>query len=770
MSIKSLLPYSIVCLLFLSIFTIEDPCLAQTTDKIDSLKMQLNDTEEKTHVDLLNQISREFWQNNYDSAYFYAQEALKISAEIRYDKGIADAYNRIGNIWYFRQSYDSAMHYYQKALTLRKEQKEPHSIAGIYNNIAILYVAKKQMDIAIEFYHKAYEASRIGKNSDDMLIYANSLAFIYESNNNYTKAIEYYLLTQNIAHDNSKKLEEAIASQNISNIYRSINAYDKALEYSIKALKIFESTENIQGVSTAYNSIGIIHKDLGNLDKAIEYYQKALAIDQTNNFTQNMSAVFNNLGIIYDDKGDKLKALEYYKKSIAYDNEENIRGKATALNNIGLIQHDLGNQEKALENLLKSLALSEEISAEYSIANTCNNIAKVYITENKTALAQNFLDRALSIAKQIKALPLQEEAYQLLGKLKEKQKRHNEALFFYKEYTRIHDSIYQQRMNQNIAETQVKFETETVEQENEILRKDNEIQKLAIQKQKVIKNLLFGFTALILALLTLIYSRFTLKKQTTSLLKKKNHELKKANKKLAASESNLKELNATKDKFFSIIAHDLKNPFQALLGFSEIIYSRAHDLTPEELEEYAKAINDSAQNLFNLLGNLLQWSRTQLGSTNIKPEPILLEKAIKEVTETLSISAKEKNILIQIDIPDGIQVMVDKNALLSVLRNLISNAIKFTYPKGNITIMALSTKPEIVEIAVKDSGKGIAPKDLDKLFKIDSNFSTKGTANEQGTGLGLILSKELINKSGGEISAESEEGIGSIFRFTLPNA
>jgi signal transduction histidine kinase len=740
---------------------------AQDTPPIDSLKSVLEKRMGKQRVNLLNDISRAYWNINFDSSLVYAQKALKYSNKIRFDEGISNAYNRIGNVWYFRQQHDSALHYYQKALTLRKEMKKPSTVASIYNNIAILYLMKEQLTIALEFYHKAYKTSEDADNKEDMLRYATQLGAIYNENSNYSKSIEHYLHTLEIAKSLNDKEAQAITCQNIADIYKSINAYDNALDYNIRALKIFQSSNNVRGESSAYNNIGIIHQDLNNHDKAIEYFEKALVIDEKNNFTRNMSAVYNNMGIIYDKRGEKLKALEYYKKSLSYDDDENLQGKATALNNIGLIQHDLGNQEKALENLFNSHNISKDLKDQYAIANTSNNIAKVYIAENKFSLADTFLNRSLAIAQKIKSFPILEEAHKLLAELKEKEKNYKQALAHYENYIEVHDSIYKQRMNQNIAETQVKFETEAIEQENELLRKDNEIQKLAIQKQKVIKNVFIGFTALVLALLALIYSRFSLKKETTSLLKKKNQELEKTNKKLASSENNLKALNATKDKFFSIIAHDLKNPFQALLGFSEIIYSRAHDLTPEELEEYAKAINDSSQNLFNLLGNLLQWSRTQLGTTSINPEIINLEMGVKEVLETMSMAANEKNLAIQAHIPANLQVIADKNALMSILRNLISNAIKFTYPKGHVEIEAIPHKSE-VQIRVIDTGKGITQEDLTKLFKIDSNFSTKGTANEQGTGLGLILSKELVNKCGGDIWAESEKGKGSIFTFTLP--
>ena len=236
---------------------------------------------------------------------------------------------------------------------------------------------------------------------------------------------------------------------------------------------------------------------------------------------------------------------------------------------------------------------------------------------------------------------------------------------------------------------------------------------------------------------------------------------------LKTSEANLREANATKDKFFSIIAHDLKNPFNSILGFSYYLVEQVQEKNYEGIEEYAQIIQNSSQRVFDLLMNLLEWSHSQTGRMQFNPENFELVELINDVNELLSDSAQQKSIILSREIPLNIPVVADKAMISTVLRNLISNAIKFTHPGGKIVV---STEPKEGEwlVAICDNGVGIKKEAIEKLFRIDETYSTTGTNNEEGTGLGLILCKDFIEKHGGKIWVESEEGMGSKFCFTIP--
>jgi len=228
----------------------------------------------------------------------------------------------------------------------------------------------------------------------------------------------------------------------------------------------------------------------------------------------------------------------------------------------------------------------------------------------------------------------------------------------------------------------------------------------------------------------------------------------------------LQELNATKDKFFSIIAHDLKSPFNSVIGLSEIIKNDAKHLDIATIEQYAGMIHTTSTNTFRLLENLLEWARIQRSQIVIRPVSIILKNVASDVVEILVDKANSKMIAVINYIPDNLIIVADEEMLKTILRNLISNALKFTPLKGKIEISAVKLQHE-VEITVKDNGIGIQPDELKKIFKIGSNISKRGTQNEKGTGLGLILCKEFVEKMGGKIWVESTVGIGSRFIFTL---
>ncbi|OQY44562.1 MAG: hypothetical protein B6242_12425 [Anaerolineaceae bacterium 4572_78] len=238
----------------------------------------------------------------------------------------------------------------------------------------------------------------------------------------------------------------------------------------------------------------------------------------------------------------------------------------------------------------------------------------------------------------------------------------------------------------------------------------------------------------------------------------------------------LTELNASKDKFFSIVAHDLKNPFLPLLGLSELLDFVAESAERSELKEYGHIIHQSAKNIYNLLTNLLDWARMQQGRMPFNPEPFLVNEAAMDNIMLLSESAKAKNIVLSANIPNNIMVHADKNMVTTIIRNLVSNALKFTPRDEHVEIKIMDqelgasgkTTDSYIEVHIKDSGIGIKPEDIDKLFRIDVHHTTQGTNKESGTGLGLIMCKEMVEKHNGKIWVESKYGHGTTVKFTLP--
>jgi len=250
-------------------------------------------------------------------------------------------------------------------------------------------------------------------------------------------------------------------------------------------------------------------------------------------------------------------------------------------------------------------------------------------------------------------------------------------------------------------------------------------------------------------------------------LRNMQKQLQTQNAQLQRSDEALRQANASKDTFFSIIAHDLRSPFTALLGYAEIALHYLDKSSKEEMKEYITQIKSSAESLYALLENLLTWSRLQRGVMNYRPEDFSLNTIVEPIVSLFSSTAEQKQIRLCPRVPETIVVHADTNMISTVIRNLLSNALKFTETGGSITIAARQDA-ECIEVAVSDTGVGIPADKLPKLFRIDTKLTTTGTAGEKGTGLGLPLCKDLIEKNDGALWVESESGKGSTFRFTLP--
>ena len=252
-----------------------------------------------------------------------------------------------------------------------------------------------------------------------------------------------------------------------------------------------------------------------------------------------------------------------------------------------------------------------------------------------------------------------------------------------------------------------------------------------------------------------VFDVITDRKQAEELIRDKNVQL--------------QSLNASKDKLFSIIAHDLRSPFNGFLGLTQIMAEDLSALTRDEIREMAESMRNSAATLYRLLENLLQWSTLQQGRMVFNPVIIPLNTILTEIMAIAKLSANMKEIEIECQIPYILEVYADVKMVQTILRNLISNAIKFTNKGGKITIAARPIDELTTEISINDSGIGMSQTIINGLFQMDINTSRKGTEGETSTGLGLLICSDFIEKNGGKLRVESKVGIGSTFYFTLPN-
>lgn len=257
-------------------------------------------------------------------------------------------------------------------------------------------------------------------------------------------------------------------------------------------------------------------------------------------------------------------------------------------------------------------------------------------------------------------------------------------------------------------------------------------------------------------------------KERTQELEEANQQLQEQNRQIESQRLELEKLNASKNKFFSIIAHDLKSPFFGILLLSELLANNMNEFTQEDVSECAKNMYEAAQNYHKLLQNLLDWSMAQMGAIEFTPELIRLEDLFFEIVSMTQNSSQAKNIDLSYELDDNMTIYADKNMLNTIIRNLVSNAVKYTNRDGKVLLSASNLK-EGVRISITDNGVGINEEKIDQLFNLGIKSSTLGTDNEPGTGLGLILCQEFAEKHRTKIGIESKEGEGTTFYFTLPS-
>ena len=695
---------------------------------MDSLKLVSESSVEVESVSALISLSRMFFFSYPDSSLLYAEKALKIALKKNDEELLSDAYNNVGNSYLYSGEPKKAIDYYLISKELREKIGNKVKVCYSLHNMALAYRNQNMFSESINLYKKAIEISNGINDFQNEARYLNSLAWIYDL----------------------------------------VNDKNKALEYSLKAANIFIHIDDKIGLADTYNFLGNLHRNLTNTNIALEYYKKANEIYLNENHRQGISTTTNNLGIVYDELGENEKALEFYQRSLEIANENNdMDGAATALNNIGFLHSKMKDYSNALNYYNKSIEISKSLQNFPSIMNTYNNIAWVYYHIGNIEKAKETVLKAISYSDRNTNLYFTSESYEILSKIYYERGEYKKGFEYLSKFMETKDSLFNTSKNEQLMEMQVRFETEQKEKEIELLKKSDEIKNLQLQRQKNI-NIFWALLSVLLATVgALIYFNLRSNKRNNKLLTEKTQQLEEANKKLVNSETHLKELNATKDRFFTLIAHDLKNPFGALLGFSEILHKNFETYSKADAKRIVNTIFETSQNLYKLLDNLLQWARSQTDSNIYKPESFPLFPTIKQELIMLESMAKKKQIKFNLKIQEDIIVFADQNLVSIIIRNLVSNAIKFSNEEGRIGIKT-QENGNSVEISISDNGIGINIDDIDKLFRLDTPFSTKGTADEKGTGLGLLVCKEFVEKNGGKIWVKSEKNMGSTFTFSLP--
>ncbi|PLW94931.1 MAG: hypothetical protein C0592_01310 [Marinilabiliales bacterium] len=595
------------------------------------------------------------------------------------------------------------------------------------------------------------------------------LAEIEIRRGNYSRAVFYLNESMVLYNELNDKNGLGLCLNYMATVHNRQGNFDVALSYASHSLQVFRELDDLEGMAKAYNLIGVIYDNMKEFDKAILNYQKVLEIYSTTNNQEGLGRVYINLAIVYGRIGRTEEAIRLLEKSIKIGEDENVPFlMAAGYGNLAVIYSHQEDYQKALEYHLLSYDIKKQSGDPHSLVISEINIAYNYFYLKQNANALQYILRAIKTGHEIGLKLEMIEAYDLLSKIYEQQGDFRSAFMAKKEQVLYMDSLYGEKQQQRIAEAQQEIERQQLEAENKVLRQQNTIESLQNENEKFLRTFLIIGLAFALLMIFLLWFQVYDRRKKNRTLGELNSQMSNVNKQLKKSELSLKESNFAKDQFFSIISHDLRNPLASMVSFVRIL-KRDYDVLSEVernslIDEFSSVVGRTS----DLLENLLLWSRSQTGKLAFKPTSVRAEALVQENMRIVESNAKSKGIDLKFVCEgEDMWVYADINMMNTVMRNLLSNAVKFTLRNGVVQVGFYRGEDEC-SFFVKDSGIGIEPSKISQLFNLGQQHVRAGTDNEKGSGLGLILCKEFVEKNNGRIWVESVAGEGATFYFTLP--
>jgi signal transduction histidine kinase len=584
------------------------------------------------------------------------------------------------------------------------------------------------------------------------------LSFLASISGDYTTAIKLDNSNLQLALSQKDSFLIADALNYLGNDYNDLSIYDESYFYFTQSYQVAKAIHDTLRMAVAIYNVGRVLTDVGQFELALNHFDFSRRLSQQVNDMDGFSYLDNAIGEVYLKKKDFKRAEKSFKDALSSVRSRNLTIiEPRVTNNLARLKFELKEYEKALAYYDSSIQLYQRASNEFGITEVNLGISKIYIEQNKFNEALSLIEQSLITAKNNNARKMELDCYSLLSSLAERKGDYKNALSHLKTYKLFEDSLYSREMQEKLFQDQLRLQTEFKDLRIAELSRTNAQQDSAIRRQELTRNILVVVFALTAILLFTVYRSSQRRIRINKLLVEHQKEIKKRS-------DELEQLNKVKDKFFSIISHDLRSPINALSAILEL--AEKEQLTASEFKSVTKDLRKQFNHARTLINNLLDWALLQMDNLQAKAEEVDLANIIDENVKLLENQALKDMKLVNM-VPSGIKVETDLNMFNLVLRNLIMNAIKFSEAGGIIEIATPKNDEHFVTVSVKDYGIGISKEVQKLLFDKTQGYSTRGTANEKGTGLGLILCKEFVEKNGGKIWFESEEGLGSTFYFTI---
>lgn len=570
---------------------------------------------------------------------------------------------------------------------------------------------------------------------------------------------------------------------------------DRSLDFATKAKEQAAKIKDLRGLGNALNNMGWAYYRKGDYSKGFDYALQALHINDSLQYLPQLAISYRNVGAIYNSQAKYRESMDYFHKEMNIHAQlNNSLGVGRSLNNIAFSAHRGKIKDSALIFGHTALEHNSKLGDQYLIAFSLRTLGDVYFDEGSVDRSIDYFLASLTAARAAKSNFIIETSLYRLGKAYQQKKQWKESVAYLQEaiavskilgakgehatiqkllalsyaqigdykkayesqavHIALNDTLFEERSRARFAQMQVAFETEKKQAEINLLKKEDEAQNEKIRDQRLYTFLLLVVVGLVMALWLVSWRRNQFKQV--------------ANKQLRSQKAALEEASYQKDKIFSILSHDLRMPISSLSGVLQLLDKQS--LSEEAFAKIKHALGKQITSLNTTLDNLLLWSRNQMeGVTDVQASVCALYDIIENNRLLLTSAANQKRIVIHNDVSVMAKAYADVHHVDIIVRNLLLNAIKFTEEGGSITVQCREQDHEMI-LDIIDTGIGMTDDQIGKLFKINTHFTTSGTKNEKGAGLGLLLCKEFVEANHGKLSVKSEPGNGSQFSVTLPKS
>ena len=566
------------------------------------------------------------------------------------------------------------------------------------------------------------------------------------------------ILYANRAKELAKKIKnrkkEALSNLYLGDGHRLKGNLSKAISYYLESANIYESIGEFIGVSTVYSNLGNVYLAQKNYENSKLYFNKAIYIFSEAKDSTRLATTLLNMGELYREHHVLDSALIYFQRSkVVFKRLNYPIGTAYNLGNIGLVLAEKGEYDQAEQNMNQAITLLEELGDRYPIAVYQTWLAEIYAQRGK-------YDRAVKYAKSSLDIGIEEglkeqirDASLKLSEFYKSSGNSDQAYSYLKQYVTYRDSINNEETIRKMADLRTEYEVAKKQTELDLLSDQAKLNRIVAWSAVFIIALLLMLTIALLKI-------YRIKDRAVRIVRQRRRVI-------AAQRNKLDEENKTKDRFFSIISHDIRGPISNFQGISGLINVLADSNDADGLRQLGIMMEDSAKEVSVLLDNLLEWALSQEGRIPYHPEAVNLKEVSQENLNIMLNLAIAKQVNLKSDLPVDIIVDVDKNSVSTIVRNLLSNSIKFTSEGKEVKLTIREENSEGV-IIVQDTGIGIPKEKLDTLFMLKGTRSRWGTKGEKGIGLGLLLVHEFVELNQGRIEVESEEGTGTTFKVYVP--